>query len=234
MVAPDRFAEIERTCIETLIRMQEDAGLAVVTDGEISRLNFQDSFGASVRGFDAPPATVKEIRSRSDGVTPMQRWDIPNLYGVGPAIQSRRPVVERLLLGRNLPLEEFVRARLIATKPIKVTLVGPDRISQRFAYEASKAVYADMDAFLADVVSVQRQIIEQLAGAGCRYVHIDEPGYTAYVDEPSLKLMRDRGEDPERRYEPLNRGECGDRARFSGCHVWNPSMPRQSSQHVAP
>ena len=100
-LSPERFAEIERSCIEALIRMQEEAGLAVVTDGEISRLNFQDSFGASVKGFDAPAATVKEAKFRSEGAAPMQRWDIPNLYGVGPAIQSRRPVVERLSLGRK-------------------------------------------------------------------------------------------------------------------------------------
>ena len=197
MLAPDGFAEIERACVQALIRMQEDVGLAVVTDGEISRLNFQDSFGASVKGFDAPAATVREIKFRSEGATPMQRWDIPNMYGVGPAIQSRRPAAERLSLGRNLPLEEFARARPIATKPIKVTLVGPDRISQRFAYEASRAIYPDMDAFLADVVLVQQQMIQQLVDAGCRYVQLDEPGYTAYVDEPSLKLMRDRGEDPK-------------------------------------
>jgi 5-methyltetrahydropteroyltriglutamate--homocysteine methyltransferase len=75
--------------------------------------------------------------------------------------------------------------------------VGPDRISQRFAYESSNTVYPDMDAFLADVVLIQRQMIQQLADAGCRYVHIDEPGYTAYVDAPSLKLMGDRGEDAD-------------------------------------
>jgi YbbR domain-containing protein len=31
---------------------------------------------------------------------------------------------------------------------VKVTLIGPDRISQRFEYENSRSVYADMDAFL--------------------------------------------------------------------------------------
>lgn len=196
-LAPERFAEIERASVADLIHMQEQTGLAVVTDGEISRLNFQDSFGSSVDGFDAPAATVKEITFRSEGAAPMQRWDIPNLYGVGPAIQSRRPTIARLSLRRNLLLEEFLRARPIATKPVKVTLVGPDRISQRFAYEKSTAVYPDLDVFLADVVSVQRQMIQQVVDAGCRYVQIDEPGYTAYVDEPSLKLMRDRGEDPK-------------------------------------
>ena len=40
---------------------------------------------------------------------------------------------------------------------------------------------------MADVVAVQREMIEGLVAAGCRYVHIDEPGYTAYVDQPSLR-----------------------------------------------
>jgi 5-methyltetrahydropteroyltriglutamate--homocysteine methyltransferase len=195
-VSADKFAEIEKACTEDLIRMQEDVGLAVATDGEISRLNFQDSFGASVKGFDAPPATVKETQLRTKGSSPLKRWDIPNLYGVGPAIQSRRPVTERLSLGRNIPLEEFVRAQPLTATAIKVALVGPDRIFQRFAYEGSRHVYPDPDSFMADVVAVLRQMIQQLADAGCRYVHIDEPGYTAYVDEASLKIMRDRGEDP--------------------------------------
>jgi len=32
-------------------------------------------------------------------------------------------------------------------------------------------------------------MITGLAGAGCRYVHIDAPGYTAYVDGPSLDAI---------------------------------------------
>jgi 5-methyltetrahydropteroyltriglutamate--homocysteine methyltransferase len=43
-------------------------------------------------------------------------------------------------------------------------------------------------------------MIRELVDAGCRYVHIDAPGYTAYVDEPSLSAMRGRGEDPEENF----------------------------------
>jgi 5-methyltetrahydropteroyltriglutamate--homocysteine methyltransferase len=46
------------------------------------------------------------------------------------------------------------------------------------------------------VVAIQRRMITELVAAGCRYVHIDEPGYTAYVDEPSRDAMRARGEEP--------------------------------------
>jgi 5-methyltetrahydropteroyltriglutamate--homocysteine methyltransferase len=53
-----------------------------------------------------------------------------------------------------------------------------------------------MDDFVADVVGIERAIVKGLADAGCRYVQIDAPGFTAYVDEPSMQQMRDRGEDP--------------------------------------
>jgi 5-methyltetrahydropteroyltriglutamate--homocysteine methyltransferase len=67
---------------------------------------------------------------------------------------------------------------------------------QRYDHAASRSVYASVEAFMADVVTIQRRMIAELVDAGCRYVHIDEPGYTAYVDEPSLARMRKRGEDP--------------------------------------
>jgi 5-methyltetrahydropteroyltriglutamate--homocysteine methyltransferase len=115
----------------------------------------------------------------------------------GPAIYTRRPAVARLRLVRNLPLEEYGLASRVATKPVKVTVLSADRIAQRFAWERSTAVYKDVDAFLDDVVAINRQIITSLVEAGCRYIQVDAPGYTAYVDRVSLDRMRARGEDPD-------------------------------------
>jgi 5-methyltetrahydropteroyltriglutamate--homocysteine methyltransferase len=112
-------------------------------------------------------------------------------------VVHRRPVSRRLKLERNVPLEEFRRAAPLAKKPLKVSLIGPDRVLQRFDHASSKGVYPSVDDFAEDVVAIQRQMIRQLVEAGCRYVHIDEPGYTAYVDDPSVAAMRKRGEDPE-------------------------------------
>jgi len=111
-------------------------------------------------------------------------------------VVHRRPAVARLKLERNVPLEEYRRVAPMTSRPVKVALIGPDRIAQRFDWQGSKAVYPDVDSFLEDVVAIQRTMIRQLVAAGCRYVHIDAPGYTAYVDEPSLAAMRARGEDP--------------------------------------
>ncbi|HYY59863.1 MAG TPA: hypothetical protein VE756_00570, partial [Burkholderiales bacterium] len=189
------FTGVELDCIKRHLALQESIGLDVVTDGEISRLNFQDSFGLAVSGYDAGAETVGSQERRA-GSTPLARWDIPDLAAPGTPVVHRRPVVRRLQLERNVPLEEYRRAAPIAGRPVKVSLIGPDRIMQRYDHAASTAVYPTVDAFLADVVAIQRRMIGELVAAGCRYVHIDEPGYTAYVDEPSLAAMRERGEDP--------------------------------------
>ncbi len=187
---------IEDEAVRAAVRLQEDAGLDVVTDGEMRRLNFQDSFGASVEGYDASRSTLKVYEQRVEGAAPLQRWDVREMHDAGTAVSHRRPAKARLKLARNIPLEEYRFVSKVAKKPAKVSLIGPDRIAQRFAYESSTAVYRDMDAFLADVVAIERQMVASLAAAGCRYVQIDAPGFTAYVDPPSLEQMRARGEDP--------------------------------------
>jgi 5-methyltetrahydropteroyltriglutamate--homocysteine methyltransferase len=193
--------QVEDRMIRNAVRLQEELGLAVVTDGEYRRLNFQDSFGESVSGYDAGKASLKFYEQRVEGSNPLQRWEIP-VRGEekGTAVSQRRPVVERLRLVRNTPLEEYRFVSRETEKPAKVTLIGPDRISQRFDWQNSKTVYSNMDNFMDDVVQVQREMIRALVEAGCRYVQIDAPGYTAYVDPLSLQSMRDRGEDPEENF----------------------------------
>ena len=191
------FSRIELDCVKKHLALQESVGLDVVTDGEVSRLNFQDSFGLAVSGYDTAAESVRSHEKRAAGGTALARWDIPDLAGPGTPVVHRRPVVCRLALEKNVPLEEYRRAAPLAKKPLKVSLIGPDRVMQRFDQAASKSVYRDVDAFMADVVAIQRTMVQQLVDAGCRYVHIDEPGYTAYVDEPSLAAMRKRGEDPQ-------------------------------------
>jgi 5-methyltetrahydropteroyltriglutamate--homocysteine methyltransferase len=195
-ISHEHFRSIEDEAVLEAVRLQEAVGLDVVTDGEMRRLNFQDSFGASVEGFDAAHSTLKIYEGRVEGATPLQRWDIKELHDAGTAISHRRPAKARLRLGFNAPLLEYRFVHEWARKPAKVSLIGPDRISQRFDYQASTAVYRDMDHFLADVVAIERQMVESLVADGCRYIHIDAPGFTAYVDPPSLDAMRARGEDP--------------------------------------
>ena len=198
---------------ETIAR-QEQIGLPVVTDGELRRFNFQESFGAAVSGFDVPAEVQRDFRPSAE-LRPLKRAE-QDFEAVGPAIYARRPAVARLKLVNNVPLDEYRFASGVAKHPVKVTVLSADRISQRFAYERSTAVYKDMDAFLADVVAINRQIVGSLVDAGCRYIQVDAPGYTAYVDQVSLDRMRARGEDPDANLERSIRADNAIIAGFDG------------------
>jgi methionine synthase II (cobalamin-independent) len=183
--------------VRHVVEKQVSLGLPFVTDGELRRRNFQESFGSSVSGFE-----VAAEDKAMEGVTtaPLARAE-QNFSAPGPAIVTRRKVMERLALVHNVPLSEYKFASALTDRPVKVTVLSPDRISQRFDWQNSLAVYRDMDEFVADVVAITRQIIRELVDAGCRYIQVDAPGYTAYVDRVSLERMRVRGEDPKRNLE---------------------------------
>jgi len=195
--------------ISAIVAGQSSRGLPVVTDGELRRRNFQESFGLSVTGFEQ--ATEDKSMERVS-TAPLTRAE-QDFSAPGPAIVTRRKVVERLRLVRNVPLEEYRIASKLTKTAVKVSILSPDRISQRFDWERSTAVYPDVDAFLADVVAITRQIIGELVDAGCRYIQIDAPGYTAYADKVSLERMRARGEDPD---QNLERSIAADNALIEG------------------
>src|SRR5262245_1157656 len=156
------FRTIEDEAVDEAVRMQEAIGLDVLTDGELRRLNFQDSFGMAVEGYDADASksTLKSYEKRVEAAAPNQRWDMPELQHAGTGVSTRRPTKARLRLTRNIPLEEYEYVSKIAKTPAKVSLIGPDRISQRFDHQNSKGVYDSMDEFVDDVVRIERAIVE--------------------------------------------------------------------------
>jgi 5-methyltetrahydropteroyltriglutamate--homocysteine methyltransferase len=202
------------SAVRDVIRKQEAIGMPIVSDGEFRRRNFQESFSAAVSGYDVP-AQANALTGWREPNKPLHRTE-QNFNAPGPAIATRRATVERLKLKHNVVLDEYRFAASAATRPVKVSLIGPDRISQRFAWERSQNVYKDIDAFIADVVAIERQMIAELVDAGCRYVHIDAPGFTAYVDKVSLERMQARGENPDRNLERAIAAENAIIAGFPG------------------
>jgi 5-methyltetrahydropteroyltriglutamate--homocysteine methyltransferase len=218
----DEVREGQDKAVREVLKKQEDLGLPVITDGEYCRIGgFQESFGGAVTGFDALPYIYRR-RSGQPAAAASQQAGLPQqrietgLSGPGTAIYNRLPTKERLKLVRNLIGEEYKRASAMTSVPVKVTLIGPDRISQRFEYENSRDVYPDMDAFLEDVIAIERQMIAEAVDAGCRYIQIDEPGYTAYVDPPLIEAMKARGEDPMANLERSIRADNAVIAGFPG------------------
>jgi 5-methyltetrahydropteroyltriglutamate--homocysteine methyltransferase len=178
--------------IREVVAKQAAHNLPIVLDGEFRRTSFMESFTvvAGVEEWQAGARTYHEILARQDdGKEGTHK-------GQDPILLNRKRVTARLQLVRNSLLDDFRFTQSLTDRPVKITLIGPDRIQQCYDADASRSVYPNTDEFLRDVVAVERQMIGEVAAAGCRYFGIDGPGYTAYVDADSIAAMRARGEEP--------------------------------------
>ncbi len=184
--------KIQDDAIRDVVAKQIAHNLPVVVDGEFRRTSFMESFAvvAGVEEWQTGVKTYHEILARKDTAESVAH------KGQDPILLNRKRVTERLQLVRNALLDDFRFTQDLTDRAVKVTLISADRISQCYDSEAPRAVYPTVEEFLRDVVAVQRQMIGGLARAGCRYVGVDGPGYTAYVDPDSLAAMRSRGENP--------------------------------------
>ena len=174
-----RFKREEDQHVEAAIRMQEDAGIDVVTDGEQRRYAF---FGHLVESFD--------------GFDKEGGWAFRD--ETGDKVLLQRPVVVgRLRRRRHLCAEEFAYLRGRTDHPAKVTLVSAQQAAAYYDPEKSRDAYPTRDAYLADIVDVSRQEIDELVRLGCTYVQIDAPQYAALLDPKIRAGYRERGSDPE-------------------------------------
>ncbi|MBY0337091.1 MAG: hypothetical protein K2X11_10785 [Acetobacteraceae bacterium] len=195
--------------IRALLAEQERRGLPFVTDGEYRRLNWQVSF-SEVEGWDLWPGTWKSFLAHPDN---LGEGETPNSKGGDAVVQFRTPATSRLRLADSFPLRELRFVKASTRRPAKITLMGPDRVCQMCDVAGSAPHYAGSDAFLADVVAIQREMVEGLVAAGCDYLQLDEPSFTGYVDPATLARMEAAGEDPLRN---LNRAIAADNAVIAG------------------
>jgi len=190
------LATVQDHAVRHVVLAQEKLGFPIISDGEMRRRNFQDNFSNSVSGFDVPKHISYEKSLSGINAQPLARAE-QNFEGHGPAIVMRRRALAPIQLVKNIPFDEFNFASKLTKVPVKATILSADRIIQRFDYDGSRAVYKRREDFLADVIKLSREMVKSLISAGCRYIQIDAPGYTAYVDEISIERMRRRGEDPK-------------------------------------
>ncbi len=190
-ISREELREAQDAAIRDLVAEQEAHHLPVITDGEFRRLNWQVSF-SEIEGWDMWAGSWRHFLAHPDNLSADEK---PMRRGEDAVLAFRTPVTGKLKLARSLPLDEYKFLRAVTRRPVKVALMGPDRVCQMSDIAASDA-YADSDALLADIVAIQQRMVRDLVEAGCDYVQIDEPSYTGYVDPPTLARLAARGEDP--------------------------------------
>ena len=183
-ITNSHFKAIEDRAVIEAIRLQEEAGLEVVTDGEMRRLSFQSQFTEAVDGL---------------GKHDIDAFLWGNWHGdirVGD-LNVERPatlgVISKLTRKRHLSSEEFTYLRGHTTRTPKITLPSPSLWANFWSAERSTAAYPTLDSFLADVVDILREDVAELARLGATYIQIDAPHYTALLDHRARAFYENQG-----------------------------------------
>jgi 5-methyltetrahydropteroyltriglutamate--homocysteine methyltransferase len=176
------FKKIEDRAVDDAIALQTQAGLDVISDGEMRRYAFFGHLIDSVEGYDK-----------------FGGWAIPFRDEQGDELVFKRPVVvSRLKRLRPMCGEEFTYLRARANRPGKVTLISAQQAAAYYDPEKSKGAYPTIDAYLADVVDILRMEVAELVHLGCTYIQVDAPQYAGLLDPQIREGYRQRGNDPDR------------------------------------
>ena len=146
-------AQLEETCREitkAVIREQEQAGLDLLTDGQIRWEDLVTPLARGLAGFE---------------VNGLSRWFNNNAY-------YRRPILHKVPVWKGPVLAEQYRfAKRAASKPVKAVLPGP----YTFAAVSEDLVYKKRRPFVLKMAEILNQEAKALAEAGAPLIQFDEP-----------------------------------------------------------
>jgi 5-methyltetrahydropteroyltriglutamate--homocysteine methyltransferase len=184
-MAPAELMRIQQSAIRDVVRMQQEIGLKLATDGEYNRHSWQRDFLLRI-GNVKPMASKLTVRFHSAAGT--RDHTPPSLQVVGKLSRAGGIFVDDY---------KFLTSVVPAGMTPKITIPSPSIVHFRGGREAIDArAYPQMDAFYDDLAGVYRAEIRDLAQAGCRYLQIDEVNL-AYLCDPELRRqVVNIGEDP--------------------------------------
>jgi len=172
------FDDVADEEVRRTVRIQEEAGLDVLVDGEHRRDNFYSFVTDKLEGarLMSLAEMLDEMEDKSGFEEMLTTLDVP-------ASAIRNPTCTGRLRRREpLAVEDFRFVRSLTDKPVKITLPGPYLLTRSMWVSAyTKKAYASQRDMGRDVVRVLREELEDLAAEGCEFVQFDEPVLTEVV-----------------------------------------------------
>jgi 5-methyltetrahydropteroyltriglutamate--homocysteine methyltransferase len=172
---------VEDRCVRDAVAQQRAVGLRAATDGEYRRAFWHFDFLAGLGGV--------EMYESDQGI--QFQGGQTKAYGLkvtGPIRYEGHPFVEDF---------RFVAADAGGAAP-KQTIPSPSVLHFRGGRRAVDShAYPDMAGFFADLGAAYNAAVRDFAGAGCRYLQLDEVNIAYLCDPEQLAQLRDRGEQVE-------------------------------------
>src|SRR6186713_1239831 len=150
-IAEPFLAEAQDDATILAIRAQEDAGLDIITDGEIRRESYSNRFATALEGIDIDnPGTALD---RSGHPNPVPR------------------IVGRIRRKHAVEVEDVLFLRRNTDRKTKITVPGPFTMLQ----QAQNDFYKSEEEAAMDYAAAVNEEIRDLFAAGADVVQIDEP-----------------------------------------------------------
>jgi len=153
------LAEAQDDATIMAIRAQEEAGLDIVTDGEIRRESYSNRFATALEGVDLDnPGTALD---RSGHPNPVPR------------------IVGKIRRMRAVEVDDLKFLKRHTDRMVKITVPGPFTMSQ----QAQNDFYTTEEDAAMDYAAAVNEEIRDLFAAGADVVQLDEPYMQARPDK---------------------------------------------------
>jgi 5-methyltetrahydropteroyltriglutamate--homocysteine methyltransferase len=171
-ITNDEFRAAGDAEVLAALRLQEAAGVDIVSDGEQRRDNFYSFIADCVDGIELFTLAdlLDYVEDKAAFERLLQALDVP-------AFAIKNPVVNGKLSRRTpLALEDYLFLKGHTKKPIKVALPGPYLLTRSMWVKSlSASDYPTKESLGADVVKILREELIALRDAECDFVQFDEP-----------------------------------------------------------
>ena len=176
---------VEDAAIKDAVKLQESAGIAAVTDGEIRRAFWHVDFLA---GFDGIAATQSNyaVSFKGDG-------------GETAETRSMMVVDGKIRRSRQIQVEDFKFLKGQTGRTAKACIPSPTYLHFRGGRKiVDRTAYPTMEEFWADLIAAYQAEIAALAEAGCTYLQLDDVS-VSYLCDPSIRAhLKEDGLDPDK------------------------------------
>lgn len=177
----EEFQAVADESVLRLLKLQQDAGVNLVTDGEQRRDNFYSFTADKIEGVKL--MTLVEVldllEDKEAFAQILETLDVP-AYSLSTPVCTG-PVRRRV----SLAAQEYKFLRQHTQRPIKVPLPGPYLMTRAmYLEEVTREFYSSKEELGVDVVRMLREELLELIELGVEFVQFDEPVLTEIVFTP--------------------------------------------------
>ncbi len=187
-ISKEEFNRIADDAVLAAIKYQEDAGVDIVSDGEVRRDNFYSFVVEKLSGMKLMKVSelLDYVKDRASFEEVLRALDVP-------AFAIKSPIaVEKIERREGLALDELDFLKQHTTRQMKIPLPGPYLLTRSSWFEGlSDKAYPTPEELSEDIVQLLREEIVALRDRGVDFIQFDEPSLSqvVYGDEAGETFM---------------------------------------------